>query len=192
MPRTGLTPTRVVAEAAAVADEVGIDHLTLAAVADRCGVALPSLYKHIQGLDGLRRDLAVLGMDQLATALTRAAIGRSGRDALASTAHAYRAFATEHPGLYAATLRAPRAEDHEHTAAAQAVLDVALAVCGSYGIEGPEAVHAIRFHRSALHGFVSQEATGAFGMPDSVETSYQRVIEALHLALSHWTELTPQ
>ena len=81
MPRTGLTPTRVVAEAAAVADEVGIDHLTLAAVADRCGVALPSLYKHIQGLDGLRRDLAVLGMDQLATALTRAAIGRSGRDA---------------------------------------------------------------------------------------------------------------
>ncbi len=190
MPRAGLNPERVVHEAAFVADEVGLEHLTLAAVAERCGVALPSLYKHIDGLNGLRRDLAVLGMRQLAEVLTRAAVGRSQRDALVHTANAYRSFATERPGLYAATMRAPASEDAEHTAAAQDVLDVAMAVVGGYGIEGIDAVHAIRFHRSALHGFVAQEATGAFGMPESVEVSFAKLIVAIDLVLSNWLGLT--
>jgi hypothetical protein len=49
----GLNPERVVAEAAAAADEVGREQLTLAAVAPRFGVALPSLAKQMSGLDGL-------------------------------------------------------------------------------------------------------------------------------------------
>src|SRR6266545_6661760 len=82
MPRAGLTPQRVVEEAGAVADATGLDRLTLAAVADRFGVAIPSLYKHVNGLDGLRRDLAVLAVRELTAALSRAAVGRAGRDAL--------------------------------------------------------------------------------------------------------------
>ncbi len=50
MPRAGLTPDRIISEAATVADEVGLDRLTLAAVAHRCGVSLPGLYKHVSGL----------------------------------------------------------------------------------------------------------------------------------------------
>jgi len=80
MPRAGLTPQRVVQEAGAVADATGLDRLTLAAVADRFGVAIPSLYKHVNGLDGLRRDLAVLATRELTAVLSRAAVGRAGRD----------------------------------------------------------------------------------------------------------------
>ena len=120
MPRAGLTTERVVTEAATVADEVGLEQLTLAAVAQRFGVALPSLYKHIEGLDGLQRDLAVLGMQHLAAALSRAAVGRSGREALEAVAHAYRKFAKERPGLYTATMRAPSPDDEEHTAVSRA------------------------------------------------------------------------
>lgn len=187
MPRAGLTPERVVAEAATVADEVGLERLTLAAVAQRFGVALPSLYKHVDGLDGLQRDLAVLGMAHLAAALTRAAVGRSGKDALVAVAHAYRAFAKERPGLYAATMHAPSEDDAEHTAVSQETLDVAFAVMRNYGIEGIDAVHAIRFLRSALHGFVAQEASGAFGMPESVDDSYELMVEALDTAFTDWS-----
>ncbi|MGZ6962555.1 MAG: TetR/AcrR family transcriptional regulator [Ilumatobacteraceae bacterium] len=186
MARAGLTSQRVVAEAALVADEVGLDQLTLAAVAHRFGVALPSLYKHITSLDGLRRDLAVLGMQQLAAALSRAAVGRSGKDALDAVAHAYREFATLQPGLYAATLRAPSPDDEQHTAVSQDALDVAIAVMRSYGIEGGEAVHAIRVFRSACHGFVAQEAAGSFGMPESIDESYQIMIDVLDVALASW------
>ena len=186
MARAGLTPERVVAQAADVADEVGLHQLTLATVAQRLGVALPSLYQHVAGLDGLRRGLALLGMRELANRLAKAAMGRSGRDALAGVADAYRRFATERPGLYAATMWAPSPDDAEHVAVSQDALDVALAVMRSYGIEGVDAVHAIRIYRSALHGFVAQEASGVFGMPESVDESFRVMIELLHHALDGW------
>jgi hypothetical protein len=43
----------VIDEAAQMADEIGLSHLTLAAPADRLGVRYPSLYKHVDGMDGL-------------------------------------------------------------------------------------------------------------------------------------------
>jgi AcrR family transcriptional regulator len=188
MPRAGLTPERVVAEAAIVADEGGLEQLTLAAVAQRVGVALPSLYKHVHGLDGLRRELGILGMRELAARLSKAAMGRTGRSALEAVSHAYRSFATDRPGLYAATMRAPSPDDEEHTAVSQEALDVAIAVMRSYGIELPDAVHAIRIYRSAMHGFVTQEASGAFGMPESVDESYRLMIDVLDVALTAWKD----
>ena len=59
MPRAGLTPERIISEAATVADAVGLDRLTLAAVAHRCGVSLPGLYKHVSGLEEVRRGIAL-------------------------------------------------------------------------------------------------------------------------------------
>ncbi len=57
--RAGLTESRVVDEAERLADEVGRSRLTLAALAERLGVRQPSLYKHIDGMNGLQRSLAV-------------------------------------------------------------------------------------------------------------------------------------
>ena len=44
----------------------GYADLTLAAVAARAGVAVPSLYKHVDGLPGLRRDVALVCVQELA------------------------------------------------------------------------------------------------------------------------------
>ena len=186
MARAGLTPARIIEEAATLADEVGLDRLTLAAVADRLDVRLPSLYKHVAGLDGLHRELSLLGLEQLASALGKAAMARTGREALTHISDAYRRFATERPGLYTATLRAPSPDDHELTARAQEVLDVVFALTRSYGLDGEDAIHAIRIMRSALHGFVTQQAAGAFGMPQSVDETYDRLIEVLDVAFTSW------
>jgi AcrR family transcriptional regulator len=191
MPRVGLTPERVVQEAGAVADAGGLDRLTLAAVADRFGVAIPSLYKHVSGLDGLRRDLAVLAVRELTAALSRAAVGRAGRDALHAMAGAYRAYATAHPGRYAASVRAPAPGDAEHLAAADDALAVFRAVLAGYGITGADAIDAIRALRAALHGFVALEAAGGFGLPQNVDASYHRLVDALHTAFSDWPVAGP-
>src|ERR1700761_9604607 len=114
MPRAGLTTARVIAEAAAVADEVGLDRMTLAAVAQRCGVSLPGLYKHVSGLEEVRRGIALLGVRELADAGARAATGVSGADALRAISAAYRAYALAHPGRYAASVLAPAPGDEEH------------------------------------------------------------------------------
>jgi AcrR family transcriptional regulator len=191
MPRAGLTPQRVVEEAGAVADAAGLDRLTLAAVADRFGVAIPSLYKHVNGLDGLRRDLAVLAVRELTAALSRAAVGRAGRDALHAMAGAYRTYAGAHPGRYAASVRAPTPGDAEHLAAADDALAVFRAVLAGYGITGADAIDAIRGLRAAMHGFVALEAAGGFGLPQSVDASYHRLVDTLDAALTAWPATAP-
>jgi AcrR family transcriptional regulator len=186
MPRAGLTRARVVAEAAEVADQVGYEQLTLAAVAQRTGVRLPSLYKHVDSLDALRRDLAVLALRDLGRELTDATVGRSRSAALLGLAHAYLGYARAHPGRYAATVRAPREEDGEHAAAADAVLRVVLAILGGYDLDGEDGIDAARVLRSALHGFVSLERAGGFGLPRDVDRSYDRLVRAVDTALTGW------
>ncbi len=189
MPRAGLTRAKVVTEAAAVVDETGWDRLSLAAVAERLGVRLPSLYKHIDSLDGLRADLAILGTGELGQALTAAAIGRSGPDALQAIATAYRGYAHRHPGRYAATVRAPRPENSAHTAATDAVLQTVLAVLAGYQLDGDDAIDAARALRAALHGFASLEASAGFGLPRDVDRSFGRLVTGLNLALTHWATI---
>jgi len=187
VPRAGLTPDVVVAEAAAVADESGLERLTLAAVAQRLGVALPSLYKHVGGLDDLRRRMAAQASRELEQRVARATMGRSRGDALRALADAYWDYAHRHPGRYAATLRAPDADDAESRAAAKALLDVVYAVLAGYGIAGDNAVDATRMLRALLHGYVALESAGGFGLPRSVRHSFDRAVDAADVTLSGWS-----
>ncbi len=186
MPRAGLSRAVVVAEAARVADEVGLERLTLAAVAGRLGVRLPSLYKHIAGLEALQVHLAAAAGRELAAELSAATVGRSKGDALLAMAHAYRAFALRRPGAYAATVRAPEDGDEEHQAAAMAVLQVVLSVLAGFGLEGEDAIDAVRGLRALLHGFVAIEAAGGFKLPQDLDRSYRRLVQTYADTLSTW------
>jgi AcrR family transcriptional regulator len=188
VPRAGLSRPTVVSAAADLCDETGFDRLTLAALAARLGVRLPSLYKHIESLDGLRRDVAVLAVTELGAVMSAAAVGRAGSNALGSVAEAYRDYGRARPGRYAATVRAPAAGDGEHTAAADTVLRVVLAVLAGYGLDGDEAVDATRALRAALHGFVTLETGGGFGMPVDVDRSFARLVAGFDTTLHRWAD----
>lgn len=186
MPRAGLTPQTVVREAARLADEVGADRLTLAALAARLGVALPSLYKHVKGADALAQRLSALATAELATELTAAAAGRAGRDALLAVAAAYRDYARRHPGRYPATQRPPDPADPEHVAAADRAVGAIYAILRGYGLTGDAAVDATRMFRSAVHGFVTLQASGGFGLPRDVDRSFDQMVAALDTAYRDW------
>ena len=183
MPRAGLTPSIVVARGADLADEIGFDRLTLAALASRLGVAVPSLYKHVGGLDALRRGIAILALGELGDAMSGALAGTADSpDSSAQVralADAYRAYAAANPGRYAATLRAAPPGDAEHAAAGDAILRIVFAVLATRGLAGEDAVDATRALRAALHGFVALEAAGGFGMPQDVGRSFERLVEGL-------------
>jgi AcrR family transcriptional regulator len=182
MPRAGLTAEAVVTGAAELADEQGLDAVTLARLASRLGVRPPSLYAHVGGLDDLRARLVARGAAQLADSLQAAAAGRAGADALAAVADAYRAYARAHPGAYTALQRAP-APDEEGAEAAARVLAVMLAVLAGYGLEGEPALHATRAIRAGLHGFVLLEAQGGFGLPLSLDESFATLVAMLDRGL---------
>jgi AcrR family transcriptional regulator len=187
VPRAGLTSESVVASAADLADEVGWDRLTLAALAGRVGVAIPSLYKHVDGLPGLRRALTALVAGELAAVLSGAAVGRSGTDALRALAAAYRTYARAHGGRYPALVAAPDPADQIGQAAAARAVGVIVAVLRGYDVADADTVDAVRFLRSALHGFVTLETAGGFGLPDDVDHSFDRMVDGIDTALRHWS-----
>ena len=183
MPRQGLSRAHVVAEAALLADEIGLEKLTLAAVATRLGVRLPSLYNHVEGLEGLRRDLALLAVRELVARGQAAAVGLAGRDALFGIASAYRAFGHERPALFAATMRAPDPADTDLVEAAEQALRVIFAALAGYGLSGDDAVDATRGLRALLLGWVTLESSGGFGLPRDVDRSFRRLLEGFDTSL---------
>jgi AcrR family transcriptional regulator len=188
MPRAGLTHDRVVAEAEAFADEVGLSQVTISALAARLGVRQPSLYKHIDGMDALQRSISIRALNELTDVLARAAVGRSRGDALTAMSHKYREWAKQHPGRYAACQHAPIPGDAEDQAAANRLIGVCLDVLAGYGLDADDAIDALRALRAALHGFVTLETLGGFGLPVDVDRSFDRMITAIISSLSsQWT-----
>jgi AcrR family transcriptional regulator len=184
MARAGIDPAAVVAAAAELADAEGLEAVTLTRLAEELGVRPPSLYAHIGGLDDLRRRLGARGNTELAAALGQAIEGRSGPDAVRALAVAYRDYAREHPGTYAALQRSrDLADDDEARAAGDAVVRVALAALRGYPLEGDDAIHAVRLIRITLHGFVSLEAAGGFAMNLSADETFERLVALLDLGL---------
>ena len=113
MPRAGLDPSIVIAAGAELANAQGLDALTLTALAERLKVKPPSLLHHIGSLQQLRRQLALVGLRGLKDAVSAAAVGLAGADAIRAMAHAYRDYARAFPGVYEASQVAPDPDDPE-------------------------------------------------------------------------------
>jgi AcrR family transcriptional regulator len=183
-PRARLDESAVVAAAARIADADGLEAATLARIAAELGVRPPSLYNHVESHAALMRAVAVGAVEELAAAITGAAVGRAREDAIRAVAVAYRAYALEHPGRYAATVRAPEPGDAEAESAAAAAVTPLVAIVAGWGIEGDEAIHLVRVIRSALHGFVSIETGGGFGLPLDLDHSFDLLVDSLVAAIA--------
>jgi AcrR family transcriptional regulator len=187
LPRVGLSEDRVVEEAELLADEG--ESVTLAVLARRLGVQVPSLYKHVASLDDVGRLVSIRARNEIGTVLSRATVGKAGPDAVAALAIAYRDWAMAHPARYATTLRAPDIDDPQDMAASSRAIDVIFAVLAGYGLTDNDAIDATRMLRSLLHGFVTLTAAGAFALPD-LDRSFARMIASLQQNLANWSTVT--
>lgn len=188
MVRAGLTAGRVTLAGAELADEVGLDRVTMSQVARRLGVKDASLYAHVRNLEDLRGRIALLAADEKTIRIAEAASGLACKDALVAFADAWRAYAHEHPGRYAAT-QTPIRIDPELAAAAagpRRAMELTYGMLRGYGLAEPDLTDAVRLLRSTFHGFVSLEAAGGFAHERSPQQSWVRALDALHTLLEHW------
>ena len=185
MARAGVSVEGLVQAAAELADEVGFDNVTVSALARRFNVTVASLYSHIKNADDLRIRVAALALTELADRASNALAGRAGKDALVAFAAAYRTYAKDHPGRYAAarlriTPDSPAAQPAlRHTALTRAILR-------QYQLPEAEQTHAVRLLGSTFHGFASLEAAGSFANSGDVDASWSRTLDALDVALTNW------
>lgn len=186
MARAGLTPDRLAAAAADLADEVGFENVSLSALARHFNVKDASLYSHVRNLHDLRTRVALLAGGELIDRIAAAVAGRAGKDALAAFAGAYRGYALEHPGRYAATQIRIDQSLIAGTPALRRTAEITYGMLRAYGLEEPDLTDAVRLLRSTFHGYCALESTGGFGAPRDVQRSWDRAIDALHVALDNW------
>jgi AcrR family transcriptional regulator len=183
--KRGLTLDQVVDAAGEIADRDGLEALSLASVASALDVRSPSLYSHVEGLGGLRRQLAFHAAAELTADLRESVSGLEATDALVTIAHRYRSFARRRPGLYAALLPSPTPEDDPELAAALGEPVVVVgSVLAEIGIDASAVVPLVRALRSTIHGFVDLEMKGGFGLRDDIDESFTVAIDVFIAAIA--------
>jgi AcrR family transcriptional regulator len=186
MARAGLSAERVVVAAAELADEVGFDQVSISALARRFGVRDASLYSHVRNLQDLRTRLALYAGGELIDRIAAAVAGRAGKEALTAFAGAYRDYALAHPGRYAATqIRIDQALIAD-SPTLRRTAQITYGMLRAYGLAEPDLTDAVRLLRSTFHGYCVLESAGGFGADRDVRASWDKAVDALHLALEHW------
>jgi len=175
--RLGITHDNVLDTALEMIDRDGLSELRITAVAEALGVKPPSLYSHVDGLHGLLDELAMRVTAQFGEVLRSSVDERSGDDAIAAFATAYRGWANRYPGRYELTLRAAP-DSKSRMTAGRAALDTMDSLLSGYGLSGGDAVKAGRSLRASLHGFVTLEALDNLGR-GSRDESFAFLIDLL-------------
>lgn len=185
MPRAGLNTAEVVAAGAGLADQVGIEAVSLAALAERLGVKPPALYKHIDSVGDLQRRIAVLAMTELGDALRDALQGRSGAAAIGAFFRTVHAYVAEHPGRYRATTGQDfRGPEDPFQIAGSRVVDSVRAVLSGYGIRPDQLDHAVRMLRCLTDGYALLSAADGFQWGNDPRASLDWMIGFVDVGLT--------
>ncbi|MEM7141843.1 MAG: WHG domain-containing protein [Actinomycetota bacterium] len=180
--RVGIQRDDVLAVAVELLDEVGEDALSLGAVARRLGIRTQSLYAHVDGADGLRRVLAVHGLERLRDETTAAALGVDGVEAVAGVIRAHLAVASASPALYDVAIHPP-GTDPELVAAVAAAGTPLQAVLAGCGLDGDDVTHWTRLMLSSVAGYARLRARGRFALPVDDDETEDRLVSMLVAAL---------
>ena len=140
----------VVRTAADLADRDGWHALTMSQVAKELDRHVSSLYAHVESLADLRREVALLALDELADAVWRAVLGLVQEDALQAIADVYFDYATRHPGRAAATVDIRN--DEEVAARGAHLAEPIWATFRSFGLDDAQV--------KVAHGVFSATITG--------------------------------
>ncbi len=178
--RIGLTKADVLSTAAAIVDEQGTEALTLSRLAERLGVRSQSLYAHVDGLSGLRRDLILYALNLQAVRVGRSVMAKSGRDALMAVMNELVLVNREHPGL--SRLTSWSQPDPTDEAMFDALLEVSepfTILLASYGLVGDDLAHWRRIIWTSLQGFLSLEAADMMKLPADPDQSVHLLMELI-------------
>ncbi|PZG17576.1 TetR/AcrR family transcriptional regulator [Nonomuraea aridisoli] len=186
MARAGVTAERLTRAAADLADEIGFANLTVSALARSFGVKPAALYSHVKDLQDIRVRVASLALAELADRAADALAGRAGKDALTAFANAYRAYAKQHPGRYAA-MQIELDSEAIDVAAGVRHAEMTRAILRGYDLAEPDQTDAVRMLHSTFHGYVSLETQGGFRRhPRDADASWARTLDALDAVLRNW------
>lgn len=166
----------------------GFENLTLTSVANDLGIRTPSVYSHIESLQDLRNQLALRAFTLVRKTVRASGLGHSREDAVRTVANGIRLFAQKRPGLYACMIGSRASEDEHVKRASHDLGDALRSVLVGYDFDRVASVHATRVLRSAVHGFVTLEASGWFANPVRRDDSFECLVDFVVAGLADVTK----
>jgi AcrR family transcriptional regulator len=160
-----------------LADQDGLDGVTMHAVARRLNVTTMALYRHMDSKDALLDGL----VERLLTAFPPRQAGQPGEQWLSAMASGIRDVARRYPAVFPLLLTRPAA-----TPAAQQVRDSVVAALRDAGLAESAAKRAERLLSTAVLGFAASEAAGRFRQHDQavLDQDFAELLRWLGLALA--------
>lgn len=125
----------------------------------------------------MRRFLAVKGYRELREAVEQGIAGKNGADAMRGLMHSMRRYGLDRPGMSAATFRSTETDCPEWREAQRELGTIVLGVFAELGVNGEQALHALRMLRSFVRGFVLHEMGASFLESLDHDQSYDLGIE---------------
>lgn len=138
----------------AVADDVGVDRLTMQAVARRLDVTPMALYRHVAD----KADLLDGVVEKLLREVELPDPASPAEDQLRLMGRSMRAVARRHPTVFPLLLQRPAT-----TPAARAARDRVLELLGEMGVPEDDRARVERLVSTMVLGFAASEAGGRFG-----------------------------
>ncbi len=169
--------------AADLADEYGWSRLTLSLVARTVNRHVTSLYAHVDSVDALRREVALVAMDELSELVWVAALGRTRDDALRAIATVYRGFSRDHPGRAMAMLSTDHRNDAELQTKGRRLAEPLAATFRSFGLDDAQVVHAHRIFSSTVRGLVQAESLDFFTATGNLDDAFEHMISLFVVAM---------
>jgi AcrR family transcriptional regulator len=142
----------------AIADDGGLDAVTMQAVADRLGVTPMALYRHVESKSDLLDGVVEKLIEEIASSVTSSARGGGvGQLAIDALGKAMRSTARRHPAVFPLLLQRPA-----NTTESRGMRDGLYALLEMAGVPKDEVPRIERLLTTALMAFAASEASGRF------------------------------
>ena len=179
MAKKGLDKNSVIERAATLANEKGLENVTIKELADSLEIRSPSLYNHISGLEELRKEIMLYGWKQAEKRILQAAAGTEGYDAIRAMCREFYVYASENKGIFSAMLWYNKYADEASSEATSGLLSRLYGIMEDMGISRERTEHLIRTLRGFLEGFALLVNNGAFGHPADIDESFEVSLDVL-------------
>ncbi|MDD6990209.1 MAG: WHG domain-containing protein [Oscillospiraceae bacterium] len=177
--KKGLDKNSVIERAATLANEKGLENVTIKELADSLEIRSPSLYNHISGLEELRKEIMLYGWKQVEKRILQAAAGTEGYDAIRAMCREFYVYASENKGIFSAMLWYNKYADEASSEATSGLFSRLYGIMEDMGISRERTEHLIRTLRGFLEGFALLVNNGAFGHPADIDESFEVSLDVL-------------
>lgn len=177
----------VIAAAIACIDQEGAAALGVSRVARQLGIKPPAIYRHLENGADLQRAAAIELWRQYVDECQRAIAGRSiTTDLLKQLGHFTRNFAKTYPARYRVMMQVQlQPSDPEAAEVIQQLLTFLHQALEIYSLSHTQLIDVMRMLNASIYGFIAIEQAGLMTLDQSIDQSYEVMLEGLIVAIEH-------